>query len=106
MDTVEREELRRIVEEDRGVRVVLTLGPDAYAQAHIPGSESFPDLDSALRELSPEDDVVLYCSHAACSSSRRAARRLQDRGLTRVRVYRGGLADWHAAGLPLQGSAA
>ena len=77
MDTIERDELRRIVEEDRRVRVILTLGPDAYAQAHIPGSETFPDLASALRELSPEDDVVLYCSSTACSSSRWAARWLQ-----------------------------
>ena len=100
MDTIDRTEMQQIVERGR-VRLVLTLGPAAYGQAHIPGSETFDDLTSALRKLSRDEEIVVYCSGPACSSSRRAQLLLRSRGYERVRRYAGGLEDWHRAGLPL-----
>lgn len=100
MDTIDRAELQQLVETGRG-RVVLTLGPLAYARAHIPGSETFADVGSALEQLPRDADIVVYDSGAACSSSRRALRVLRSRGYDRVRRYAGGLEDWQGAGLPL-----
>jgi hypothetical protein len=50
-------------------------------------------------EVGAEDD-------RACSASRIIAQKLLDGGYTSVRHYPGGLAEWHAAGYPLEGSAA
>jgi rhodanese-related sulfurtransferase len=101
MQTITRDELAELVASPGGARVVLTLGPRRHDLAHIPGSETFTDLDEALGVLGRDDDVVLYCSHEACSSSRLAYRLLAGRGFRSVRRYAGGLADWAAAGLPL-----
>jgi rhodanese-related sulfurtransferase len=101
MQTITRDELAELAAAPGGARVVLTLGPLRHELAHIPGSETFADLDEALGALDPADDIVLYCSHEACSSSRAAHRLLVDRGFRSVRRYAGGLADWAAARLPL-----
>ncbi|MFA9429944.1 rhodanese-like domain-containing protein [Egicoccus sp. AB-alg2] len=101
METVDRDTLRDLLAADTGTRVVMAMGPRRFAQAHIPGSETFEDLDAALDALQRDEDIVLYCSGPDCTASRWAHRVLQSRGYTSVRRYPGGLADWDAAGLPL-----
>jgi rhodanese-related sulfurtransferase len=101
MSDIDRTELQRRLADAQPPRLVLSLGPAAHAAAHIPGSETFADTAEALRTLHPDEPVVVYCSHAACASSRRTYRFLVEHGFTRVRRYPGGLADWAEAGLPL-----
>jgi rhodanese-related sulfurtransferase len=102
--TIERDELKELLDGDAPVRLVMTLGPDHYRAAHIPRSEAFSTMDEALAALHPDEDIVVYCSHLACSSSRRAYQALAGNGFARVRRYAGGLTDWHDAGLPLEGT--
>jgi rhodanese-related sulfurtransferase len=104
MRTIDREELRTLLEDSRQVAVVLTLGPEAHRAAHIPGSTAFADLDEALGALDPEEPVIVYCTGEACPSSIRTYRLLEQHGFTGVRRYAGGLTDWDAAGYPLAGS--
>ncbi|HSI93322.1 MAG TPA: rhodanese-like domain-containing protein [Jiangellaceae bacterium] len=105
MRTIERTELQQILAADRPVRLVMVLGPRRYARAHLPGSETFDDVGQALAHLRPDDEIVLYCSGAACPASVRAYRALDSRGYRNVRRFPGGLEEWHAAGLPLAGAA-
>lgn len=104
MRTIEREELRALLDRDAPVRLVMTLGPTAFAAAHIPGSVTFASIEDGLAALDRDEDIVVYCSHEACASSIQALRLLRQAGFDRVRRYAGGLTDWHAAGLPLAGS--
>jgi sulfur-carrier protein adenylyltransferase/sulfurtransferase len=62
--------------------------------AHLPGSELMPldELDARLSELSPDDDIVVYC---------RTERRVHDAldllhafGFNRVRKLAGGIVAW------------
>lgn len=101
METINRQQLVDLIEGGQPARLVMTLGPNRFAQAHIPGSETFASIESALTELDPNDDIVLYCTGGTCPSTIWGYRILTGRGYQRVRVYRGGLADWHAAGLPI-----
>ena len=55
-----------------------------------------PDLDA---------EIVVYCGSRLCRSSDRVAAKLLALGYKRVRVYRGGKADWRRAGLPIVRSA-
>jgi rhodanese-related sulfurtransferase len=101
MDTIELRELQHLLSDGRSVRVVMTLGPHRFAQAHIPGTETFATIDEALASLAPDEEVVVYCTGGSCPSSRWAYHLLRSRGFPNVRLFTGGLMAWDAAGLPL-----
>lgn len=59
----------------------------------------------ALRNLTggrTDRPLVFFCAGAACWESYNAVLRARAAGYTRLYWYRGGLASWHAAGLPMQ----
>jgi rhodanese-related sulfurtransferase len=79
----------------------------AYRQGHIPGALSlplgefaqvFPPLARRLREARM---LVTYCSGPNCGDARDLARRLWDRGLKNLLLYKGGMEDWNEKGLAL-----
>ena len=47
--------------------------------------------------------IVFLCAGSRCWESYNAALRASKMGFTQVMWYRGGLAGWHAAGLPMTG---
>jgi 3-mercaptopyruvate sulfurtransferase SseA len=106
VETIELQEFRQLLDDDRSVRVVMTLGPVRFAQAHIPGTETFVSIDEAFASLSPDEDIVVYCTGGSCPSSRWAYHLLRSRGYQRVQLFTGGLTAWDAAELPLAGEVA
>ncbi|HEX7502872.1 MAG TPA: rhodanese-like domain-containing protein [Acidobacteriota bacterium] len=79
----------------------------AYRLGHIPGAVSlplgefakvFPPLAKRLRDARM---LVAYCSGPNCSDSRDLARRLWERGLKNLLLYKGGMEDWNEKGLAL-----
>jgi rhodanese-related sulfurtransferase/polyisoprenoid-binding protein YceI len=60
-----------------------------------------------IRELAPDTatSLVVYGASDATQEALAAASRLAELGYTDVQVLAGGLAGWHAAGLPLDGTA-
>jgi rhodanese-related sulfurtransferase len=101
VDTIDRHDLQQLLATGQPVRLVMVLGPRRFAQAHIPGSETFTDPDQALNDLEPVEPIVVYCSGPACQASARAQRILTARGYRNVRRFVGGLEEWEAAGLAL-----
>jgi rhodanese-related sulfurtransferase len=73
--------------------------------SHIPSSLNVNNMEQALQMLTPDDDIVVYCSDEFCLACRAAYHYLTQKGFKNVRRYSGGLADWQAAGLPLEGEA-
>ena len=51
---------------------------------------------------SRRDEIVVYCSDVYCAASIYAYRALERRGYTNIRRYAGGIAEWEAAGYPLE----
>lgn len=86
-----------------------TLLLDARAAAvfqggHIPGALSLPlagfaagfsRLEVKLRQAGL---LVVYCSDRSCGDSPELARRLWDKGLKNILLYRGGMEDWTEKG--------
>ena len=105
METIDREELKSALDSGAEMKLVMAMHETHYEQAHIPGSVQLFEPEQASELLSRDDIVVVYCSHQACAASRIVAQKLIDAGYTNVRHYPGGLADWQAAGYPLEGSA-
>ena len=106
MDLISREELKAALDADQPIKLVMTLGEFGFRAKHIPGSLHIERPEDAGQHLDPDDDIVLYCSDEACYASRLACRKLVERGYRRVRRYAGGVADWEAAGYPLEGEMA
>jgi rhodanese-related sulfurtransferase len=77
---------------------------DLWAKiSHIPGSEHFNTPEELFSSLDPDDEVVVYCTSPECHSSIALYWALLEAGFDNVRRYSGGLTDWEAAGLPLEG---
>lgn len=73
---------------------------------NIPGSEWVParaisgrSIEQKIRDK--DEPLVVYSGDRACPAPREAAQALKDFGCSLVLVYRGGIAEWGKAGLPL-----
>jgi rhodanese-related sulfurtransferase len=105
---IDRDEVQRLVRDERA-QLIEVLPRKEYDEAHLPGALSLP-----LTELTPTTaarldrtrPVIAYCYDYACDLSPRAAWRLETLGFQRTFHYVGGKADWMAAGLPVEGTAA
>ncbi len=104
MNVISREELKEKLERGDDFKLVMTLSQWAYNAQHIPGSINIDRLEDVTKFLKPEDEIVVYCSDQACIASQVAYRILDGNGYTNIRRYSGGLSDWSAAGLPLDGT--
>ncbi len=105
-DTISRDELKARLDRDETLRLVLLHGRAAFDTLHIPGSVFVTSLPDAFAMLSQEEDIVVYTSSEVCPRGWSALRLLRAHGYRSVRHYRGGLADWEAAGYPLAGELA
>ena len=88
-----------------GSVVVLDVRPEEeYRAGHIPGALSVPvdALETALKTLPRDREVVAYCRGPYCVFSDEAVAFLRARGY-RARRLRQGLPDWRAAGMPVEG---
>jgi rhodanese-related sulfurtransferase len=105
--TIGREELRAGLERGEPVVVLEALPAPYYRKAHLPGARLMPHdrVEELAESLIPArgSAVVVYCASETCRNSDQAAASLRQLGYTNVRVYRGGKADWQAAGLPVEG---
>ena len=102
--SITREELRAAMAAGT-VTVVDALPAAPYSQRHLPGALNLTheDADENAAGVLPDRDarIVTYSTDAACGRGEALAERLESLGYTDVRVYRDGIADWVAAGLPL-----
>jgi rhodanese-related sulfurtransferase len=84
--------------------VILDVRPEVeYAQGHIAGARSIPvdELESRLKELPPEQEIIAYCRGAYCVFADEAVELLAARGY-RVRRMQQGYPDWALAHLPTE----
>ena len=102
--TIDRDELKTLLDDGADIRLVMTLHEWAYNAMHIPGSIQVQP-DTAVEVLDVDDEIIVYCSDVDCVASQFAYRALVENGFTNVRRYAGGLSDWQAAGYPLEGTA-
>ncbi len=102
---ITREELKAKLDRGDDFRLIMVMERWHYKAQHIPGSILMEPNKKGMELLSAEEEIVCYCSHSACSTSRRAANLLEKAGFTNVWHYDGGLDDWRSAGYPLEGTA-
>ena len=102
--TIERDELKRKLDDGDPIKLVMALNSWAFDAKHIPGSLHFDDPEELYSALDKDDEIIVYCSNIDCLSSVALYRALIERGYSNVRRYAGGLLDWEGAGLTLEGN--
>lgn len=84
--------------------LVEALGPDWWADAHLPGALNIPAslVERLAPRLLPDPDrqLVVYASRS-CNEAGPAAAALEALGYRHVHVYEAGKEDWIEAGLPV-----
>jgi rhodanese-related sulfurtransferase len=101
MKLITRDELRAKLERGDEFKLVMTLPDRSFGAKHIPTSVNFESAEEAVGALDPGEEIIVYCADVYCAASIFAYRLLEREGYTRVRRYAGGVADWEAAGYPL-----
>jgi rhodanese-related sulfurtransferase len=105
--TVSVEEAKAML--DVGVPFIDVRNRRFYARRHVPGAHHL-DLKGGFTEealsaiVAKDQPLVLYCSGVKCSRSSRASAKAVSWGFTKVHYFRGGIADWRVAGMPLESS--
>ncbi|MFW5786169.1 MAG: ArsR/SmtB family transcription factor [bacterium] len=101
-EALDYEELQRRIQ--NGQAVLIDVRPkEEFATAHVPGalSISLEELDARLGELPRDTPVFAYCRDRYCVLSQEATELLSEKGYTARRLPEG-IAEWRAAGLPLE----
>lgn len=108
MNTISREQLKAMLDNDEDFELINVLPPEKFRQAHIPGSSNIPvdDEDFARnveRHADRNDIIVVYCASVDCDASKTAATKLEQEGFRHVLAYEGGVRSWQEGGYPLEG---
>jgi len=88
----------------RGDIIVLDVRPqEEYDVVHLPYARSMPvaEIEKRLAELPKGREIVAYCRGPFCLFSDEAQQLLTRKGY-RVRKLLDGVAEWQAAGMPLE----
>ncbi len=97
------QQLKTELDAGQPIKLVMTAGPWQVRAKHIPGTLELASPKQALRELRPEDLIVVYAIDDRLQSSAVAREALTAHGYRDVRRYAGGLRDWETAGYPVEG---
>jgi len=66
--TISTRDLKAKLDRDKGTKVVETLAPDRYREAHLPGALNIPP--EKVRDLAPQllpnkdAEIVTYCANS------------------------------------------
>jgi polyisoprenoid-binding protein YceI len=102
-------DLRDRLASPRPPLLVHVLPEEIYSARRLPGSVNACVYEMAfltqIAELSPDRDadIVVYGAGAGSLDAQTALEKLSAAGYTRVTAYPGGLAEWEATGLPVEG---
>jgi polyisoprenoid-binding protein YceI len=105
-------EIQTLLQSDRPPLLLHVLPAEIFAAARIPGSQNACVYEMAfldqIRALVPNPSVpiVVYGAGEGSLDAATAAEKLRAASYTQVQPFDGGLAEWKAAGLPLEGTGA
>lgn len=105
-------ELQTLLQSARPPRIIHVLPEEIHAASRIPGSQNACVYEMTFLEkvqgLVPDTSapIVVYGAGGGSLDAANAAEKLRAAGYVRVQPFDGGLAEWKADGLPLEGTGA
>lgn len=111
MKAIDRDTLRRHLQDGTELILIEALPRDSFEEFHLPGAVNVPlgsDFDERIGEVIPSKatPVVVYCANTHCKASEKAGSRLEELGYREVYDYEAGKEDWKAHDLPTESSVA
>lgn len=113
MNLISRDELKAKLDAGDNIQLVMMLNDYDYRTLHIPGSLHFQPVSlqmewvkADLSMLRHDDEIVVYATNEFCPNGRWGYQLLKANGFQNLYLYGGGIADWEAAGYPLEGEMA
>ena len=103
--TIKCEELKKLIDSKSTDILVLSNDPqDSFNEGHIPGSISYPWVDSLKLPITlPRNKtLILYCSCAHEEDSNDMAAKLKPFGYRNIKVLAGGWLRWTQLKYPIQ----
>jgi rhodanese-related sulfurtransferase len=104
MSTINLQELQSLLAGDTPPTLVEALPARYFEQWHLPRAVNIniSDVKEKAHSLLPDlhAPIVTYCASITCTNSDQVAVQLTALGYRNVAVYKGGKAEWEAAGLP------
>ncbi|MEW6009072.1 MAG: rhodanese-like domain-containing protein [Candidatus Omnitrophota bacterium] len=103
---ITREQLFDMLKEAK-LKLVDVLDREHFQKEHIKGAMSLPinEIENSADKLLDKNDlIVVYCANFQCQASTKAAEKLISLGFKNVLDYKGGLEEYKAADLPLEGT--
>ncbi len=103
-------ELQTQCQSSSPVHLLHVLPAEVFDAARIPGSQNACIYETAFLEqvkalgLDPKAPLVVYGAGEGSLDAATAAENLRLAGFSQVETFEGGLAEWKAAGLPMEGT--
>ena len=103
-------ELQSLLSSPAPPRLIHVLPPEIFAAQRIPGSVNACVYETAFLDhlatqgIGTGDALVVYGAGGTSHDVHAAVEKLHAAGFERVSAFPGGLEEWRAAGLPLEGS--
>ena len=98
-----RQQLQSKLASGRPFKLLMAVSDFGFRVKHIPGSMRVTTEPSTFSSVPKDADIVVYCSDVDCRFSRHVLERMRESGYVHLSHYAGGLTDWEAAGLPIEG---
>ena len=94
MNILTANQVKRKISEEPTTHLIMVLNESAFKKAHIPGSLNISNIDDALKLLSINEPIIVYCSDNACIASYMAYQQLDQAGYKHIWRFAGGLREW------------
>ena len=95
----------QLIEQARkGTIILIDVRPRAeFDHSHLPYARSMPldEIEHRIKELPKSKEIVAYCRGPFCVFAEEAAHLLRNNH-RKVSKLLDGVAEWHAAGMPLE----
>lgn len=101
MKILNAHQVKNKMDQNPDIKLVMTLGHDAYVKCHIPGSLNISDIGTAKKQFSKNEEIIVYCSDQSCMASYYAYLQLEEAGYQNIWRFAGGLVEWSELSFPL-----
>lgn len=100
MARISVDELHQLRQQGIAPVIIDVRAADVQRTGRIPGAVAIPGdgIDAFVRDMSPDQEVILYCACPNEASAAVVAKQLMQKGYKRVRPLMGGIDAWIAAG--------
>lgn len=104
LECVDKDELLDRINRKANFVLVDTVGTYNGNRFKIKGAMTipYPEVVDRRNELTPYDEIVIYCKHKDCKASKKVALGLKLLNVPNVKVYEGGIDEWTENNLPVE----